>query len=169
MSRQIEHITQHAELLDNFCENMPDEAVSSTYLYDNYVCFYVKGAGDVLAAAIRYCRTRGYVTDAEAPPEKASSWEGLFTHGTELNHPRIRIHWSSTVCKMVQVGTKMVEQPIYELQCDEPAQEAYDGPMEPAREEIQTFDPPEGMPMPDDPDPDPENVGHGEAEADQEA
>lgn len=49
-------------------------------------------------------------------PERCDTY---FT--TFMNHPdgaRIYLAFSSTTCRKVQVGTKMVEQPIYETICD---------------------------------------------------
>jgi hypothetical protein len=132
-----EYIAEYASIIDNFCDNMPDECVTYVYASRYAASFQVRGDGEVLTMAIRFLRTRGYKTDA-APPEKvAAVWEALFVHGEDLNQPRVRLTWASTVCKQVQVGTKMVEQPVYEIRCgEEPT--PHDG--------VAAVDPPEGMP-----------------------
>ena len=70
-----------------------------------------------LTSVIRILRTNGFDTDAEAPKANSNYWSAYFTNSED---PRIQfwISFSSTVCRMVKVGTKMVEQDVYEVQCD---------------------------------------------------
>lgn len=52
-------------------------------------------------------------------PEKDSKKSEFYTH---WNHGdglcRFWMHFTSAICKRVQVGTKTIEQPIYEIQCE---------------------------------------------------
>jgi len=55
-------------------------------------------------------------TPDDRPDEKVkASFNTYFRHTTGAV---IWFSFSSTLCKRVQVGTKMVEQPIYEVQCE---------------------------------------------------
>lgn len=68
-----------------------------------------------LAAAIRILRVAGFVGDGEKPKKGDDSWYSYF------HHPRCELqiwfYFTSTVCKKVKVGTKLVEQDVYEVQC----------------------------------------------------
>jgi hypothetical protein len=77
----------------------------------------VRFAGDAhkLASVVRILRTSGFNTDAARPKQGDTSWSAFYTHpdcGTKLY-----LYFSSSVCKRVKVGTKMVEQDVYETQC----------------------------------------------------
>ncbi len=115
-----ECVSLHGQLIDNFCDNMPDESVLYVSPARNRVAFTVRGDGELLAQAIRFFRTRGWVSQTEKPKPNSADYSCEFTHSEKVNEPRLALHWTSTVCKMVQVGTKMVEQPVYETVCAEP-------------------------------------------------
>ena len=70
-----------------------------------------------LTSVIRILRTNGFDTDAEAPKANSNYWSAYFTDA-EDSRTQFWISFSSTVCRMVKVGTKMVEQDVYEVQCD---------------------------------------------------
>jgi len=68
-----------------------------------------------LAKAFGILRRNGFVPDAR-PKEKDTSFN---THFRQTDGTSIYLSFSSTVCKRVQVGTRTVEEPVYEIQCDE--------------------------------------------------
>jgi len=70
-----------------------------------------------LTSVIRILRTNGFDPDAEAPKANSNYWSAYFTNA-EDSRIQFWISFSSTVCRMVKVGTKMVEQDVYEVQCD---------------------------------------------------
>ena len=70
-----------------------------------------------LSAAVRALRTRGYAYSSAAPVKGASSWASFFN--SDECGVQIWFHFSSTVCRRVKVGTKTVEQEVYETVCDE--------------------------------------------------
>lgn len=77
----------------------------------------VRFAGDAhkLAAAVRILRTSGFETISERPKPGDVSWTAWYDHpncGT-----RLYLYFTSSVCKRVKTGTKMVEQDVYETQC----------------------------------------------------
>jgi len=76
----------------------------------------VSGGYDALKDCFRVFRTLGYEPENRPEEEKFSSFSTYF------NHPEQQIQfwlsYTSTLCKMVRVGTKTVEQPIYEVVCE---------------------------------------------------
>lgn len=77
----------------------------------------IRFAGDAhrLAAVVRILRTSGFNTYTERPKQGDTSWSAFFEHpdcGT-----KVYLYFSSSVCRRVKVGTKMVEQDVYETQC----------------------------------------------------
>ena len=81
---------------------------------------YFSGDAAKLAAVVRVLRTRGWKTDAERPGSMATGWTGWF------NHPECKamiwLNFVSSVCRKVQVGTRVVEEPVYEIRCGEAAE-----------------------------------------------
>ena len=65
-----------------------------------------------LTSVIRILRTNGFDTGADAPKANSNYWSAYFT-STEDSRIQFWISFSSTVCRMV-----MVEQDVYEVQCD---------------------------------------------------
>lgn len=61
-------------------------------------------------------RRSGFVPDAR-PKVKDTSFQ---THFRQTDGATVWLSFSSSVCKRVQVGTRTVEEPIYEVQCEEP-------------------------------------------------
>lgn len=74
------------------------------------------GDGKLLAAIFRTLRTHGWQLDplSPRPQAKTAEWTGGFDKGKL----RVRISFVSSVCRMQQVGTKMVERPVYEVVCE---------------------------------------------------
>jgi len=70
-----------------------------------------------LAQIVRIFRTAGFSTTAERPKQGDSSWYAYFDH-PECSI-RIWFVFSSSVCRRVKTGTKMVEVDIYETVCGE--------------------------------------------------
>jgi hypothetical protein len=79
------------------------------------VDIHFSGDAQKLAAVVRILRTAGFATTAERPKAGDTSWCAYFKHpqcGTD-----VYMYFTSSVCRRVKVGTKMVEQDIYEVQC----------------------------------------------------
>lgn len=83
-------------------------------LDDDYVAVVFTGDGSRLAEVWKLLRRHGYNTTTR--PEKGDTTFYAFWHGPE-GLARIFLQFSSSVCRRVQVGTKMAETPIYETQC----------------------------------------------------
>lgn len=73
------------------------------------------GDKHVLANAVRILRTAGYGFTTTRPEKGDTQWSAFFYRQGGME---IWFQFSSSVCRRVQTGTKMVEQPIFETVCD---------------------------------------------------
>lgn len=73
------------------------------------------GDGTRLGLVWAVLRKNGYAPNCR--PKKGEST--FYTHWLKDGAATFWMNFSSSVCRRVQVGTKTVEQPIYETQCDE--------------------------------------------------
>lgn len=73
------------------------------------------GDAKKLAAVVTILRGSGFNTTAARPKKGDTSWSAYY------NHPdcetKVWLYFTSSVCKRVKVGTKMVEQDVFEVQC----------------------------------------------------
>ena len=85
-------------------------------LQEDGVNLQFAGDASTLTAVVRVLRTNGFATEAARPEPGAVSWYGWF------NRPdckvRIWLYFTSSVCTRVKVGTRIVEQDVYETRCD---------------------------------------------------
>src|ERR1700677_367322 len=73
------------------------------------------GDAPKLAAVVRILRTSGFETTSPRPKQGDTTWSARYVH-PECG-VNIWLYFTSSVCKRVKVGTKMVEQDVYETQC----------------------------------------------------
>ena len=95
------------------------------YMQEDYVIVQTTGDKTRLEQSFRVLRGAGFGFVAERPKKGDSSWYAFFTHPD--SETKLFFQFTSSVCKRVKVGTKMVEQDVYETQCgditiDEPPQ-----------------------------------------------
>ena len=76
-------------------------------------------AGDAhkLAAVVRILRVSGFSTKGERPKKGDVTWHAYFAH-PECD-TKVWLYFTSSVCRRVKTGTKMVEQDVYETHCDD--------------------------------------------------
>ena len=79
----------------------------------------ITGDKDILTKAMRLLRTSGGEVCGDRPQENSPTWYGLF-RVEGLTSEYIYLQFSSSVCRRVQVGTKLETVPVYETVCDEP-------------------------------------------------
>lgn len=84
-------------------------------LESTYINLTFTGDGDKLKAVWSVLRRHGFNTSLR--PAKGDTTFNAFW--TREGHAEIFMMFSSSLCRRVKVGTKMVEQPIYETQCGE--------------------------------------------------
>lgn len=92
------------------------ELEPSFNLGEDYISLSFTGDGPKLTAVWKLLRQCGY--NSNDRPKKGDTTFYSFWSGPE-GVAKIFLNFSSTVCRRVQVGTKMVETPIYETQCGE--------------------------------------------------
>lgn len=80
-----------------------------------YIAFCFTGDGARLAAVWKELRRHGYKSDSH--PQKGDTT--VYAFWRREGYATLFMNFSSSMCKRVQVGTKTVEQPIYETQCGE--------------------------------------------------
>ncbi len=81
------------------------------------VYLYFTGDRNTLNFVFGALRKLGYEPD-KRPEEKQTKYTANFTRERDGNKETVELNFSSTVCRMVQIGTKTVEQPVYEVVCD---------------------------------------------------
>lgn len=90
--------------------------IDVSFNLDNaYINMNFTGDGEKLKAAWSALRRHGYNTTAR--PKKGDTTFNAFW--VREGQAELFMMFSSSLCRRVQVGTKMVEQPIYETQCGE--------------------------------------------------
>lgn len=94
---------------------------------DGCVDVSINGDANKLRAIWKQLRAAGYVPSSRPGPDDKASFSCFWEPGDKATYAPVWLNFHSTVCKTVQVGTKMVEQPIYEIQCDGPALDNLEG------------------------------------------
>jgi hypothetical protein len=84
-------------------------------LDNDYISLSFAGDGPKLAAVWKLLRRYGYNTGSR--PKKGDTT--FYAFWEQSGYAQLFMNFSSTMCRRVQVGTKMVEQPVYETQCGE--------------------------------------------------
>lgn len=84
-------------------------------LDNDYLTLSFTGDGPKLAAVWKLLRRHGYNTTDR--PKKGDTT--FYSFWSREGHAKVFMNFSSSLCRRVQVGTKLVEQPIYETQCGE--------------------------------------------------
>lgn len=122
---KIEEDVKYFPHFRDLIEKLPEVAVS----IGRYGSITTSGDLGKLKTLMTAIRSSGWeqADGYTPPPEKFSSWIGNYD-----KHPRgpdgeqlvgetihLSLYFYSTVCKRVQVGTKMEEVPVYEIQCGE--------------------------------------------------
>lgn len=114
---EISYLDEHRTLFEAVAAACPEKVVNS--ISCSWYSFNLSATGDkhALAACVRALRLQGFRTTVH--PEKGeTAYSATFYHHS-LPSARISLHFSSTSCRRVKVGTKMVEQDIYETVCGE--------------------------------------------------
>jgi hypothetical protein len=82
----------------------------------------VSGDAKRLADVVRIFMVSGFKATSSKPKAGDTTWHSYFSHpNCSID---IWFYFTSSVCKRVKVGTKMVEQDVYEVQCGDIASEA---------------------------------------------
>lgn len=114
---QKEYFKTHEPYIIEVIEELNlDLATSARMSVDQEdVNLYVTGNTAALKEIFRGLRKLGYEPSSR-PDVKPQSQFTTYFH--QDGKPTFYLSFSSTLCKRVKVGTKMVEQDIYEVQCE---------------------------------------------------
>jgi hypothetical protein len=82
---------------------------------DSYLSINFTGDAKALADVVRALRNSGWDTKSDKPKPGDTSWQAYYTK--EDCKVDVFLWFSSSVCRKVKVGTKLVEQDVYEVQC----------------------------------------------------
>lgn len=79
----------------------------------------VSFAGDShkFSAVVRVLRTNGFTTKQPAPKAGQAEWHGYYANPKV--DTKVWLYFTSSVCRRIKIGTKMVEQDVYETVCGE--------------------------------------------------
>ena len=77
------------------------------------------GDGDRLTEVWGLLRRAGWKLVSNPPKKGDTTFSGIWSHQSDNRFADIWMSFSSTACRRVQVGVRMVEQPVYEVQCGE--------------------------------------------------
>jgi hypothetical protein len=83
---------------------------------DDSIDLSVSGTAAELKECFRAFRKLGYEPNDRVEDPKFTSFNTVFTHPEKK--VRFWLFFSSTVCTLKKVGTKMVEQAVYETVCE---------------------------------------------------
>lgn len=81
--------------------------------YDGALNLSIAGGREKLNQVWRILRTHGFDAPPNRPEVNSTTWSGYFTRSVA----RVYITFASTQCIRRQIGTKMVETPVYATVC----------------------------------------------------
>jgi len=103
--------------LTRIVNQMVKKGIEPHVCFDSYCTnLTFNGTAEDLNTFFKIMRSEGF-TPRERPSEVQTSFSTSWTRGEDEDKLRIWTCFYSTVCERVQVGTEMVEQPIYEIRC----------------------------------------------------
>jgi len=94
---------------------LPKDTPITAYGETDQIRLSVSGTPETLKEVFRAFRKLGYQPSKRPGIKPESTFTTRFEQD---NHPNFYLSFCSTICKRVKVGTKMVEQAIYETTCE---------------------------------------------------
>jgi len=109
----LEVAERHWALIHQLVALVPDDdgSVSIDSMSPNV---HLSGSKQTLVEALKILRGEDWVPDQRPGEEPAERFSTAF----RKDEDKIWLYFSSKVCKLVQVGTKTVEQPVFEVVCE---------------------------------------------------
>ena len=75
------------------------------------------GNAERLTVVIRALRTSGFESKGEGPKKNQPQYSNYYRHPKA--NTNVWLFFTSSICRCVQIGTKTIEQPIFEIVCGE--------------------------------------------------
>ena len=111
-----EHGRLHAVLYGQTLTTLSKAAVQHSFLASSCLHLNVTGDKHKLEAIWSALRKLGYEPPAERPKANTPQFSGHFHH---VSGATVFLYFTSTSCRVVRTGSKMVEAPVYEVVCGE--------------------------------------------------
>ena len=89
--------------------------------FSNAFDIQLAGTAEDLTKIVRIIRRNGWELISSRPRAGDAIWGAYFS---KSGCPKVWLYFSSTVCKRVKVGTRMVEEDIYETRCTDQLSDA---------------------------------------------
>lgn len=132
-TRKMNFVLTHTQRIDTLLFELDNAGIEPQYVTVDAQSLYISVAGDkqVLNKAYGVLRKNG-LDATHRPEEKAASYSAYFNLGEEeylfgihggVEQFKVCFSFSSTVCRRVKTGTRMVEEDIYEVQCEDESEE----------------------------------------------
>lgn len=117
-ARMRAHWDEHSALYTTAAHVLDGLPVISTDVSPSGVCVSIAGTKADLTAAFKALRSIGFNINQRPGREKTDSWNGVFRHpsGAQLD-----LIFSSTQCRRVSAGVKLVEVEQFDIVCDDEA------------------------------------------------
>jgi hypothetical protein len=120
LERTRETWALHKEYLEPLIDKLVKVAGVSVTLYNwGMLTMSCHGDKDRLVKVMRVLRGAGYTADRK-PEKHLYEYEARWTQPINedgFQRIAIKLYFYSTVCRRVQIGTQMVEQPLYAVKC----------------------------------------------------
>ena len=117
LNNRLERWEEHKDFLQPIIDSFKDDLTHTSLT--NSLDLHIMGDAALLAKVFKKLRSEGYELQSgwERPKAGEISWSGYFKH--QYVSEKIWVNFTSSVCKRVQVGTRMEEIPVYEVRCNE--------------------------------------------------
>ncbi len=106
---------ENKDEIDNLMAELGPLALHTAFPHS--LDFHFTGNKQLLNDVFKILRRNGWEHHSEPPKDHETSWSTFWEKPN--THFKLWISFTSTVCKRVKTGTKLVEQDIYEVQCSE--------------------------------------------------
>ena len=115
-NKALNILENHGKLFQDLIDKMPEDTITRVNVDSVSLDISLAGDKHEFAMIVRALRTSGFVLDNAMPKAGDASWCAWARHP---DGAVMVCFFSSRVCRRVKVGTKMVEQDVYETVCDE--------------------------------------------------
>lgn len=110
------HFAQHAALYATVAQHLEPLPIISSNVFQARVLVMMAGGKADLTAAFKILRALGFEPTERPDTQKRTEWMGSFNHPSGA---RVELNFTSTQCKRVVTGKKMVEIEEFDIVCDE--------------------------------------------------
>ena len=118
LADQMDFWEKHQRYYERIFTILDDLSIDYTISYRCLECTLKSGAKDFLSFHSKIT-SAGWETQTELPNEPVNHLGVTYFYPIENEKLRLYVFWSNTFCKMVKIGTKLEEKPVYKIECTE--------------------------------------------------